>query len=314
MIQIYKDKIEQSIKLYRKEIDDINEESYRNLKNLKEKNFLGNKERKFVRKVLYFFQNTNLVSLDFKSIDRIMKNIGEIPITSKRIFAGKKKKSYLKDEIITALGYNKHRTSFFPKFFKSLGIKSCVYCNAQLTVTIDKGKNDFKANYQLDHYYPKSKFPYLSISLYNLYPVCASCNLSKLEKKVDFKLYTDKIDYDLFKFEIKQSSFAKFLISRNIDDLKIVFTKKGDKNYDKVFKITEIYETQKDIVEEIILKSLVYNDSYRHNLINISLKKKISNSLIDRFILGNYTEPDDIYKRPMSKIMQDIGKQVGLIK
>lgn len=314
MIQIHINKIENLIKLHQKDIDEINKSSLLRLRNLKDKNILSNKENKIIRLILFKFKGLNLLSANLDDIKAIKNEIGEIPYTQKRVYAGKTKKSYLKDEIINALGYNNLRASFFPKYYKSLGIKSCVYCNAQLTVTIDKGNNSYKANYQLDHYYPKSKFPYLCISLYNLYPVCATCNLSKSYHKIDFELYTKKIDSNLFRFEIDPTSKARFLVSRKIDDLKIIFNKKGDKNYNKVFKITEIYDTQKDIVEEIILKSLAYNESYRKDLYKLFQYNRINKSLIDRFILGNYTKPNEIYKRPMSKLMQDIGREVGLIR
>lgn len=36
--------------------------------------------------------------------------------------------------------------------------------------------------------------------------------------------------------------------------------------------------------------------------------------MIKRFILGNYTEEQEIHKRPFAKFMQDIGKEVGFIE
>jgi len=41
-----------------------------------------------------------------------------------------------------------------------------------------------KARFQFDHFYSKKQFPYLSISLYNLIPSCAPCNLSKGDKPI----------------------------------------------------------------------------------------------------------------------------------
>lgn len=37
-----------------------------------------------------------------------------------------------------------------------LGIKACVYCNASYTVATD----DDRATFQIDHSYPKSKYPF----------------------------------------------------------------------------------------------------------------------------------------------------------
>jgi len=59
---------------------------------------------------------------------------------------------------------------------------------------------------------------------------------------------------------------------------------------------------------------LAYNTAYRNDLINTFGKHRINNQLIDRIIIGNYTESHEIHKRPMAKFMQDIGKEVGLIK
>lgn len=52
---------------------------------------------------------------------------------------------------------------------------------------------------------------------------------------------------------------------------------------------------------------------YRERLKDILKDNKISDTFINRFILGNYSEMEEIHKRPMAKFMQDIGKEVGLI-
>lgn len=56
-----------------------------------------------------------------------------------------------------------------------LGIKACVYCNASYTVATD----DDRATFQIDHSYPKSKYPFLCTSFFNLQPSCMHCNQIK---------------------------------------------------------------------------------------------------------------------------------------
>ena len=64
------------------------------------------------------------------------------------------------------------------KYIQSLGIRSCPYCNRQFTfsITVSRLKKDGKTltlktiKPELDHFFPKSKYPYLAISLYNLIP------------------------------------------------------------------------------------------------------------------------------------------------
>jgi hypothetical protein len=221
----------------------------------------------------------------------------------------------LKDEIFNSLDYSGKRSSYYPKYFQKLGIKSCVYCNSQLTISIKKNKKskEYKGRFQVDHYYPKSKYPYLSIALFNLYPTCAFCNFVKSDEIIDFKLYTDTVNKDIFHFHLNKASKAKFLIARNVDDIEITFVKNDNAEYLDIFNINEIYDTKKNIAEEIILKALAYNQTLREFLKNIPKSDRINDNLIDRFVLGNYTNPGEIHRRPMAKFMQDLGKEVGLI-
>lgn len=85
--------------------------------------------------------------------------------------------------------------------------------------------------------------------------------------------------------------------------------------FEDVLNINEIYKEHKDIAEEIILKQLAYNEEYRKILNNLcGGENKITEQMIKRFILGNYTEERENHKRPFAKFMQDIGKEVGLIE
>lgn len=62
---------------------------------------------------------------------------------------------------------------------RQLGVKVCPYCNRMYTTTLfgeEKIRPDF------DHFYPKSKYPYLAVSLFNLIPSCSMCNKKKDDK------------------------------------------------------------------------------------------------------------------------------------
>ncbi|MCJ8154116.1 hypothetical protein MKJ01_10130 [Chryseobacterium sp. SSA4.19] len=274
----------------------------------------------YLNKVINEFESTNFISVSLIDLERIKQDIGSIPNFKKK-FNGRKKITSFKDEILSILDYKNKRTVFYPKYFSDLGIKCCVYCNSQLTIVVtekhqikNSNPNEYIAKFQLDHYYPKDKYPHLSISLFNLYPVCSSCNLAKSNNEnVDFKLYADRVEESKFSFELDNKSKALFLLSRNSSDLRINFKNKFVEDYVDVFNIDEIYKTQYDVAEEIILKSLIYNGSYRKSIVKEFLKHRVNDSLFKRFILGNYTADSEIHKRPNAKFMQDIGKQVGLI-
>lgn len=79
-----------------------------------------------------------------------------------------------------------------------------------------------------------------------------------------------------------------------------------------VFDVQGIYDTQKDIVEELITKSEIYTKSYKESLIN-SFGEILNNTNIsNRIITGNHMEPENIHKRPMARFMQDLAHQLGL--
>lgn len=309
MISIEKNKVEKIIQLHKIELDDFQQKSLLKLENFRKENSLNQECKIFLDAIIREFTKENFLTIDNSSFSEIIARVGVVPKYQKK-FHNRSKKSFFKDEILGALNYKGLRGSFFPTCFRELDIKACVYCNSQLTLSVEKENGKISAKFQLDHYYPKDKYPYLSIAFFNLYPVCASCNLSKSNDPINFVLYDDSL-IDEFKFEIDKDSVVRFLLNRDIKELKIKF--QGDSLFEKMFSIDAIYDTQKDIAEEIIIKHLIYNESYRNNMKDKFRNNRISDSLINRYILGNYVEKNEIHKRPMSKFMQDIGKDIGLI-
>jgi 5-methylcytosine-specific restriction endonuclease McrA len=227
-------------------------------------------------------------------------------------------------KILSALGYSLRRSDFYPKYFQELGIKACVYCNSQLTVSIDSThktnpiRKKVDAKFQVDHFLPKSHYPCLSVSLFNLVPVCASCNNSKSTSEVNFPFYVDNVtNPSSFKFSIDLKSKATYLLTRNNQDIKLSFHEPKViapiKSFKDVFDIPGIYDTQKDVVEELILKAEVYTPEYKSNLVKAFPKIFTDTKISNRLIIGNYSEEEEIHKRPMAKFIQDIAKDLGLL-
>ena len=65
---------------------------------------------------------------------------------------------------------------------EAYGLRICPYCQANHVnfhvekVKGQRGAEAFKMRPPLDHYLPKSVYPYLAVSLSNLVPSCAQCN------------------------------------------------------------------------------------------------------------------------------------------
>lgn len=225
--------------------------------------------------------------------------------------------------VVEAMRYDELRSFDFIFILKNIGIKSCVYCNAQLTIITEKNSQNNKsyARLELDHFYPKSKYPFLCLNIYNLYPTCGSCNRIKSKNDAKFILYTeDSNDIELLKFKLSKSSVVKYLTNRNIEDISFkLITHPNAINdivadHDEMFCIQGIYDTQKDIIEELIHKKEAYTEAYKKHLVDDFKGLFPDQAIINRLLVGNYDKPEDIHKRPMSKFMQDIARDLHLIK
>jgi hypothetical protein len=228
-----------------------------------------------------------------------------------------KKHKDFKDELIIRMGYSKHRENYYPAFFQETGIKACVYCNSQLAVSVKNTKNKKSAKFQVDHFLPKSEFPCFSISFFNLIPVCGPCNNKKSANAVDFNFYSinpDDLKESPFEFYLDKKSLVKYRVNGNLEELEIKFLDRQNRRFNENFDIEGIYNTQKDLAEELILKSMIYNKEHLKSLQN-SFKKLYPNRIpmVERLIVGNYIDPKEIHKRPLSKFTQDIAKQLKLI-
>ena len=96
-----------------------------------------------------------------------------------------------------------------------IGIKVCPYCNRQYITSYSvspEGKRIRKTTTDTDHYYPVSKFPFLSMNIHNMVPSCQICNSRLKLDKVSCK--RDAHLYPLYGSE-QQSGTIPFLMSRS---------------------------------------------------------------------------------------------------
>lgn len=279
--------------------------------------------RKYIQKIIKEYEALNclkpsLMDAKKQEFDQILP---DTELCKTFIIGGKRSMFY--ELVVNALKYNELRKSDYIRHsgYLGLSIKTCIYCNAQLAVVVEKTAGGTQAKFQLDHIRPKSKYPFLAISFFNLCPSCGNCNSAKSKNTVKFDLYTDnpKDDLNPFLFYITQESIVKYMKSYDEECLKVGFLSTDgyqvlSKDHDKNFSITGIYNTQKDIVAELIQKKEIYTESYKRHLAERFKGLFKDESIINRLIIGNYDAVEDIHKRPMAKFTQDIARQLNLIK
>lgn len=227
-------------------------------------------------------------------------------------------------KIMTILNYDPKGKQNARLVYSKIGMKTCYICNAQYALAIRpetpsfgiKSKQErYTAKFQLDHYLPKAKYPALSISLFNLLPICSSCNSIKGEREIgiDF-LTTDAKNWEgKFRFNIDDSSLPSFLL--NQEPLEIDFSDRykyadGVSSFSSRYDIKGIYNTQIDLIEELILRKLKYSETYKNKLNDYFPELFKNIEINERIELGAYTKKDGIHQRPMSKFIQDIDEQL----
>tara|TARA_R110002049_G_scaffold13868_1_gene59801 strand:- start:457 stop:1437 length:981 start_codon:yes stop_codon:yes gene_type:complete len=324
MIAIHQNKVKYVQESFKKDIKRHYKNAIKNLNKLKGE-FKYQQEIDYLQKVIDLFtDNEDILVWPLDKLDSEKDNLPNIPYISITPSKPKGIKSNIGTLIIEKLGYTSKRKSFYPKYFKEIGIRACVYCNSQHTIIIEKTSksNDYSAKFEVDHYHSKSEYPFLSICLFNLYPACSSCNGVKSNNPIEFNLYTNdaiKTTKSDYKFKLSPYSKAKYLVTKDSNDIEVNFeepnySKPNMRTFNDVFHIESIYQTQTDLIEEIIIKNQIYNKSYLQTLKYNFDKLSLQPELFKRTIVGNYIKDKDLHKRPMSKLVMDIAKDLGLIK
>jgi len=254
--------------------------------------------------------NQGLETLITGKPDRLEKYISNV-IRSNPNFTDSKESDYM--ILYNIFATHSYKNDLFCKkqFIDNIGLDTCPYCNRNYTFTLSKTR---KIKPQIDHFYPTSRYPFLAISYYNLIPSCETCN------GFGGKCKTDPFIVGLVSpYKISNSDFTfsyRHLVLQPVNSLsknqvKVCFSKKIQTNSD-LFKLEDLYEKHNDHVVELILKrKLKYSKRYVKFLMKLK-GLRLSEDEVDRMILGNYSKEDQIHKRPLAKLYQDIGMELGI--
>ena len=270
------------------------EEIYNKFKELKKDNFHT------------FFKDISFKCLligNFRTLQKIKERLG----TSEEI---------QKNKLIAFLfNYTELRETYISQFFEdNLNIFTCYYCNIDYinSYNVDKKK---KNKFTLDHYYDKSTYPYLALSLYNFIPSCYACN-SKLKGTEEFSNLSpsaSKFDFnEKVKFKLFLNETCKDLNIKSKEDITIPLKERYSNEYKKyieVFKLNERYQAHKDIVFEMIKNAELYPESRLKELQDLT---GIPYQEIKKDIFKLIDDNVDLSKEPFSKFRKDISEELGV--
>lgn len=169
-----------------------------------------------------------------------------------------------------------------------------------------------KGLFQFDHFYDKSDYPYLSMSLYNLIPSCSLCNHQKRTTLLDLRYnpYFKGISNE-FHFKVVDSfQLRSGKVGADKIDIKIERNARGQgiDELQEDLHLEEQYSRHKDIVQEIYDKA--YSETYYRNMLTC-ISDVEREKLLNQW-MGISMNIDDIAKRPLTKFCQDILKQARM--
>lgn len=192
-----------------------------------------------------------------------------------------------------------------------LNVKTCPYCNMQYTLytietDVDSAESEEKAVFQFDHFIPQTEYPMFSMSLYNLIPSCASCNngKNKGDWSLEYHPYYREIK-DKIHFRVKDP--LPLLVGREKDIEIEAIHPEGEEwqKYEKATHVAALYKRHNDVAQDVFAR--VYNEVYYRDVSNFGFIGDAK--FTERVRKGFYPDEDDIDKRPLTKLQQDLWKQ-----
>lgn len=208
------------------------------------------------------------------------------------------------------------------EFVQRLNISVCPYCNLNLLPMdpISKGKRIYYMSPDMDHYFYKGRYPFLSLNLYNFVPACDICNRRiKESREVDYSQmshpYMDdvheqvivKVDEDVIDNPYMSKICDEWLSKETRGD--VTMARRGLKWFD-FFGILELC---KNINRKQRLITSLRNAAEKEGLHQFYRKKFLGHMTDEQFneqCYGCSLNPDDINKWPLSKITIDLVAQV----
>lgn len=210
-------------------------------------------------------------------------------------------KFFFRDKYINI--FNNIRDDYGDKLQKENEIFLCPYCQRNYINIIQE--DSFTIKPDLDHFYPKAKYPFLASSIENLVPSCQVCN-SRLKKERDF--YNIK---HLHPLQPSENIFKKikflYLGNKNIYIKGKAQLSDKEKQYIKTFKIEEIYNTHNEILDDILEKNKKYNHVKKNHILKTC--PSMGMKTIKELVFHEYINIDE-KKVPMSSLKKSLFEKI----
>lgn len=170
--------------------------------------------------------------------------------------------------------YKNFRKTHGKKVIEETGNNICPYCYRSYINIIETNEGAKSLTPDLDHFYPKSRYPFLAVTLSNLIPSCLLCN-QRAKNDEDFykaSVYPPQKIFDEIEFD-----YDVYLNKIYIKNYKKLISNPKYKMHLDTFLIQETYATHTEILKNIINKHKKYQQSKIQDLV----KHTVGLSILD---------------------------------
>lgn len=183
---------------------------------------------------------------------------------------------------------------------RKTGLNVCPYCNRDYI----NSRSKRIVGAELDHFYPRSKFPFFSVSLYNLVPVCAKCNHIKSHDVKEFvSPFEEDYDWD------KNLSFSYVPLKSGKIHIEINAKGRAKNNMDE-FMIEEAYKIHEKEVKELLDKVETYNKTQTIEFMDVLKSKKMSQEEVKKMVFGEKITPEQMKSKPLGRMLRDLEREL----
>jgi len=200
--------------------------------------------------------------------------------------------------------YKNFRTSYAKKLIEYSDMRICPYCNRNYINIIENENRTIIPD--LDHFYPKSKYPFLSVVLSNLVPSCLSCN-ERIKGSIDFysqAMYPPNKLFGIIEFDF--DIYLNKIYLKNYESLDDEYKVLVD-----TFLIQESYATHTEILKSITNKYLKYKKSKLKDIANYAYG--LTENEMEKIVFYEY---EFLNKKTelLYKLKKDLYEKIGGLK
>ncbi len=143
------------------------------------------------------------------------------------------------------------------KFLELLDLTVCPYCEDEYMDIVAAGT---RRTCEIDHFFPKSKYPALAMNIYNLVPSGQHCNGLKLEKELGSSPYEDGIEEQTWLYPDIPVGIAMDSISTTMCEVKFHPQNGMKSNVDKLY-LEERYKKHRVEAHRLLKNLQLYDEN-----------------------------------------------------